>query len=102
MVIVSLAQALIYGVDVLLVSTIIDSIGPAKAAQVLPTLQQYVRRRGLEGQPLPFELRHLKTLLYTSKLPNLWEPARPDYLVTHPDDALAMGLLNDTPYDFTV
>jgi ABC-type multidrug transport system fused ATPase/permease subunit len=86
LVLVAIAQGLLSGVDVLLLSTIIDSIGPGKAAQVLPTFRQYVQERGLPGQTLPFEFRHQKTIIYTSKLPSLWEPARPDYLVTHPDD----------------
>jgi hypothetical protein len=90
-VIVMVAQALIYDVDLLLLSTITDSLGPLKAANVLRTLQKYVRRRGLmskstQGRALPFELRHDKTLLYTTKLPSLWQSFRPDCLVTHPFD----------------
>jgi ABC-type branched-subunit amino acid transport system ATPase component len=85
-IIVSLAQAVIHGVDVLLVSTVIDGLGTDKAEHVLRTLRRFVRRRGLPGERLPFELRHDKTFFYTTKYRSLWERVRPDYLVTNPED----------------
>jgi hypothetical protein len=89
-VIAMIAQAVIYGADVILLSSVIDIVGPTKAAKVLRTLHKYVRRRGwfmARSLRLPHELRHEKTLLYTTKLPALWEDPQPDYLVTQNGDS---------------
>merc|ERR1712032_1782902 len=89
-VLVSLIQALVYGVDVLLLSSTVDTLGPNKAILALRTLRRYVRHRGTAGQPLPFLFRHEKTVLYTTKQPFLWQEFAPDYVVTYPGDELSM------------
>eukprot|EP00928_Gymnodinium_smaydae_P093073 TRINITY_DN7709_c0_g1_i5.p1 TRINITY_DN7709_c0_g1~~TRINITY_DN7709_c0_g1_i5.p1 ORF type:complete len:886 (-),score=100.22 TRINITY_DN7709_c0_g1_i5:275-2932(-) len=71
---VSLVRALLHDVDLLLISSALDVLGQARGQMVLKYLKDYIRECGPPGQTykLPRNLRHRKTVLYTTKLPDLW------------------------------
>jgi ABC-type multidrug transport system fused ATPase/permease subunit len=71
----SICRALVFGVDVLLVSSGIDLFGDQRAKNLLQALRKYVARRGLLDSKVSFNLRHRKTVIYTSKNSKLWEEA---------------------------
>lgn len=74
--VVSLVRALVHDVDLLLISSALDVLGEARAAVVLEYLRTYVHGRGLVPKVhLPAPLRHLKTVIYTSKYHLLTEQA---------------------------
>eukprot|EP00929_Paragymnodinium_shiwhaense_P071530 TRINITY_DN36354_c0_g1_i1.p1 TRINITY_DN36354_c0_g1~~TRINITY_DN36354_c0_g1_i1.p1 ORF type:complete len:2178 (-),score=408.68 TRINITY_DN36354_c0_g1_i1:204-6737(-) len=70
---VSVARALLAGVDMLLVSSAIDACGEEAATRLLRFLKGYVHSRGLPGKELPHHLRHIKTVIYASKFPALMQ-----------------------------
>jgi ABC-type multidrug transport system fused ATPase/permease subunit len=95
-IIVSLARALLYNADVLLISSALDVLGEHHGLQVLRFLRGYIQRGELSQDPkrlhqrglLPLKFRHLKTVLYMSKFGVLQHEADQNVvaLVTPPDD----------------
>mmetsp|Transcript_94775 Transcript_94775/g.263274 ORF Transcript_94775/g.263274 Transcript_94775/m.263274 type:complete len:127 (+) Transcript_94775:3-383(+) len=74
-VIISIARALLHDVDLLLISSALDVLGEERGAQVLRFLADFSRRGGLANDRMPVQLRHRKTILYTSKFKMLQEQA---------------------------
>lgn len=69
-------RALLFDVDVLLLSSLLDALGDEHARQVLRGLRAYVRLRGLPGSgamDLPWEWRPPKLVLYRTKIQALSE-----------------------------
>jgi len=74
--VVSLARAILHGVDVLLISSALDVLGEEHGAKVLRFLRRYCIKRGYaENEFMPLPLRHPKTVLYTSKFRMLQDQA---------------------------
>eukprot|EP00931_Biecheleriopsis_adriatica_P116702 TRINITY_DN9230_c0_g1_i1.p1 TRINITY_DN9230_c0_g1~~TRINITY_DN9230_c0_g1_i1.p1 ORF type:complete len:989 (-),score=90.98 TRINITY_DN9230_c0_g1_i1:311-3106(-) len=74
-VIISITRALLHDVDLLLISSALDVLGERHASKLLRYLSQYTKQRGLEDDHLPMHLRHMKTVLYTTKFVMLQKQA---------------------------
>mmetsp|Transcript_9732 Transcript_9732/g.27726 ORF Transcript_9732/g.27726 Transcript_9732/m.27726 type:complete len:134 (+) Transcript_9732:1-402(+) len=74
-VVVSIARALLSGVDVLLLSSALDVLGQEHAKQVIEYLKEFSQRHGLGHEDLPPQLHHRKTMVYRSKFPGLQDLA---------------------------
>mmetsp|Transcript_17480 Transcript_17480/g.61073 ORF Transcript_17480/g.61073 Transcript_17480/m.61073 type:complete len:930 (-) Transcript_17480:202-2991(-) len=75
-VIISITRALMHEVDLLLISSALDVLGEVRAVKVLRFLRHYSENRGLPHQRVHAEVRHKKTVLYTSKFKMLQDQAK--------------------------
>lgn len=99
-VVVSIVRALLYDVDVLLISSGLDALGERNALRMLRRLRLYMTERGLPGGGIPHELRHEKTIVYTSRFRVLMEQAT--HMVSAPgqrvpDADLGEGVVGVSP-----
>lgn len=72
---VSLTRALLFDVEVLLVSSLLDALGDRRGLRVLQYLKQYISSRGCpqRNHDLVKELRHRKTVIYSTRNTKLQE-----------------------------
>jgi len=88
-VIISITRALLHDVDLLLISSALDVLGERHGLKVLRYLAQYTKQRGMPDENLPKNLRHMKTVLYTTKFAMLQRQA--SEVVVFPEATSANG-----------